>query len=403
VTESIKSSKLFLVSAFEPTIVDGLRPMRFMGISKAAVKMGYQLEIFTSTFRHGIKKSRYPSNHSINLTEENTQIHFEYAIPYASNVGILRFVSHTIWGISVFAKLIKRERPELIISALPTLTVNFLLGLYSRIYGIKLNIDIIDPWPHCFVTWTDSKIFKGFIWTITIPMKILTKYIIKYTTTCTAISKEYVDWAAEIDKSVKASVFYPAIDFQFVQLNKVERNDLNNKFKLVYAGSFADTYDIPCIIASAEKLKDYDDIEFHFAGKGKNENLVLEAIQSGLNIKYHGVLNSKELIQLLWQCDIGLIQHKVGASQTVTYKFFDYLSANCAIINSLQSEMKDAIDKNKLGINHNPSDSSALKDAILVLYNNREELESIKLRAGKYTELYGDMDITYRNLINFCK
>jgi glycosyltransferase involved in cell wall biosynthesis len=92
------------------------------------------------------------------------------------------------------------------------------------------------------------------------------------------------------------------------------------------------------------------------------------------NLEYVGRVPKKTLMEYYYLADLGMTQHIKGATQSVTYKLFDLLACGLPVLNSLESEMKDIILENRVGLHNKPGDSEKLADNIQFLYENHSEL-----------------------------
>jgi len=388
--------------------MDGMRPMRYMGIADAAVKMGYDVTFFSSTFRHSNKTQRFSETTSVRVND-NYEVVYIKSPGYKSHISIKRLWAHYILGINLFRQVRKIEnKPDIIIVAIPTLSSAYLITKWAKKNNIKVFADIIDPWPDSFYgLYKDWRkiLLKLFL----TPLSFVSIKILRNVTGVISISNEYCQWSLKkANRNHPTGVFYPLVNFDEIQLiqHKLKLNNYssnNNTINVVYAGSFTISYDIPCILNAAQILEEKynQNIIFHFAGRGFYQKDIEERLKNSSNIQYHGLLNFNQLQELFSICDIGLIEHFAMASQTVTYKLFDYLSADLVVINSLNSEMWDIIELNNIGLNHLSSDATELANSIETFYLNRDLLNSTKLNARKYCELNGNSQIGYTQLINF--
>ena len=98
--------------------------------------------------------------------------------------------------------------------------------------------------------------------------------------------------------------------------------------------------------------------------------------------------------------DLGFTQHIKGATQSVTYKLFDLLSAGLPILNSLESEMKEIIVENKVGLHNEPGNWKQLRENILFFYNNREKIDNYRQNGFELTKKSGENSVIYGGFID---
>ena len=299
----------------------------------------------------------------------------------------------------------RNEKPDIIYISLPPLSTVDKVVKWACEQRIPVIIDIIDPGPDVFLKVFPSTI-KGWAKIPLWPFYNKLKRITTNSSGISSISKQYTDWAKSFTKEKKPSAFfYPAIQLDDVKeaFNKLSSilKKQEDKLRIIYAGSLASSYDIPIILDAAEVMEKRHPgkTEFIIAGVGPQENIIKERNLS--NVQYLGWLGQEEIYKQFYLADIGLTQHTNGATQSVTYKLFDYLSAGLPILNSLQSEMADIITNNKVGFNNKTGDVNGLVTNIEKFLSNKSLLANYKQNALHLTEEKGDSKIVYHQLIEF--
>jgi hypothetical protein len=173
--------------------------------------------------------------------------------------------------------------PDAIIIAIPTLSSALNISKWANDRKIPIFIDIIDPWPDSFfLLYKDWRQF--FLKLVLLPMSFRIRQILKHVNGAVAISNAYCQWAESISpKKIKTKAFYPSVNFNEI---RKKQNDLksqyntesNNDLHLIYAGSFAISYDIPCILDSAKILYKKVSDSKHIRGKRKGKNMIMRCI-----------------------------------------------------------------------------------------------------------------------------
>ena len=90
-----------------------------------------------------------------------------------------------------------------------------------------------------------------------------------------------------------------------------------------------------------------------------------------------------------------------GATQSVTYKLFDYLSAGLPVLNSLMSEMATLISQHEVGLNNQPGDAQTLARGIMQYLDVPGMLERQKANALAFTAAEGDNEVVYGRIVTF--
>ena len=117
---------------------------RFLYLAKMLAS-NHDVEIITSNFRHTTKRHRKESVEKWPFT-----ITFIDEPGYPKNVCLKRFVSHDKWGKNVLKYMKKRNSPDVVYCAIPSLTGPSLIAKYCEKNGIRFVIDVQDLWPEAF-------------------------------------------------------------------------------------------------------------------------------------------------------------------------------------------------------------------------------------------------------------
>lgn len=393
--------KIWLVSIFEQTPVDKVFSTRFLSIADEALSRGHQVTFWGSTFKHNTKEQRYEKTTYLDY-KENYQLVFVKSMGYEKNVAPKRLISHALLGKEMVAEMNKVDKPDVILLAFPPISLAFEVTAWAKREGIPLIMDIIDPWPTLFESavpgW--ASFLKGPVFRR--PRERL-KESLTNVDVLTAISNQYLDWSLEFFEVQQKECLYPAADYTLIRKYIENANSLDlpkKKLNLIYAGSLASSYDIATILSAADQLSKYQDIHFYFAGAGPKEAIIQEYMAKHSNVSFLGRLAKDVLMDYYAHCDLGMTQHTKGATQSVTYKLFDLLSAGLPILNSLESEMKDIIVDNQVGLHNAPGDSDALAENILTFYQNPDQLKSYQENGLKLAREVGDTQVIYKRFVD---
>lgn len=398
--------KIWIVSLFDPVPTDNARPMRYMSIAKSAVDKGHQVIHFSSTFKHNSKTFRFETNH-----EEKINDLYELVLlktkPYKKNVSFTRILSHLDYSKKLIGKINSIGKPNIILVALPPIAPALELCKWAKKNGIPIVVDIIDPWPDAFLKLVSKKI-KPWLKIAMLPMYRNLQFILRNCAGVVAISAEYIEWAKQSGYAQdNFQHFLPSVPFKEIQekINKynTEKPRTDKRLRIIYAGNLGVGYDIPTILKAACELENQypGRILFVFAGLGKYQSLVSEYASKCSNILYVGRLDYDELIYQYSISDLGLAQYAINATQSVTYKFFDYLSAGLPILNSLRSEMSVLIEEHQLGFNNYPGDVKSLVSNIIKFLHDPVLKNQLKKNAIDYTRENGDNEIVYNRMTQF--
>lgn len=396
----------WLVSIFEQTPVDKVTDTRFQCIARELLRRGHTVTFFASTFKHNTKNQRFSGTTVVAVEEGFTMVYIKSAA-YRENISVRRMSAHWQFARDAVSVFSAYEKPDRILVAFPPISLAYSTAIWARSQKIPVFIDIIDPWPDIFRKPLRS--LPTFVQSaLLFPMERKVRKLFKTVDGVTAISRQYISWARSYNPNLeKAECFYPAVDFEGMQLQLQDacRSGLKeaHPFSVIYAGSLASSYDLPAILQAAALLEQKYDraIRFLIAGAGPQADLVREYEKQHANLVYLGRLNKKELMRQYYLSDAGLTQHIKGASQSVTYKLFDLLACGLPIFNSLESEMKDIILDNEVGFFNEPGNGVQLAENIERLYLDKALQQHYRENAIRLTRSQGDSSVVYSRLVDF--
>jgi glycosyltransferase involved in cell wall biosynthesis len=93
--------------------------------------------------------------------------------------------------------------------------------------------------------------------------------------------------------------------------------------------------------------------------------------------------------------------YRQRATQTVSYKLFDYLGAGLPIISSLDGEMADILEREGIGWNYPPEDARALGALVQTILDHRATVSSMARRARAFAESHGNAETVYPAMAAF--
>jgi glycosyltransferase involved in cell wall biosynthesis len=396
---------IWIVSLFDPTPIDEPIFPRFIEIAKAANKQGHYVKHFTSTFRHTKKQYRFTES-QVKTISEKYEVVFTHSMSYKNNMSPTRFIAHRDYAKKLVKAFSFLEKPDVIFISMPPLSTIREVTKWGQNNKVPVVVDVIDPWPDSFIKDVPNSL-KPLARVLIKPFYDKLKKSFRDAAAITAISNGYLEWAKNHHDSSKITkAFFLAIDVDEVKKvsDKVIKKKIGERpLRLIYAGSLASSYDIPSILKAAEIIeKTYPGkTEFVFTGKGPQLEMIKQYEEKYNNIEYLGWLSKEELLRQYALADIGLIQHKNSLTQTITYKFFNYMSAGLVLLNSLQTEMADMIKEFNLGLNNKEGDYKTLTDNIITYLKQPELLERQKSNVVAFTYEKGHTKNVYNSLVDF--
>jgi glycosyltransferase involved in cell wall biosynthesis len=397
----------WLVSAFEPIPSDGMRPMRFMGLADQLLDREHQVVLWTTSFSHHRKRHRFDRD-TVCDVRPGYQVVVLRSWGYKNNVSLRRFLAHRHFAQRLQDELVRRERPDAILISVPPLDSAAVVLDYGAKHNVPVVVDVIDPWPDAFLSLVPHA-FQPSAQAVLSPWKHQARDIFQRATAICAVSNSYLEWAQRQapDPQKPRAVFYPAVNIQefdrlVAQTGGYQRSE-NLRTRMVYAGALSNAYDLETVVQSARRLADegFDQVEFLIAGDGSKSHR-LHAMASGLhNLQFLGWLGAGDLARLFARCHVAIACYARRATQSVTYKLFDYLAAGLPILCSLPGEMAEIIQREQLGFQYEAEDQAAFVEIVRQVCRHSHEISAMSHRARRFAEANGDQRQVYNRMAHF--
>lgn len=373
---------------------------RFVYIAKLLSKSKEDnIEIITSDFSHA-RREKFNKKGKL----AGVKITACHELGYSKNVCLKRLKSHEKLSQNIEKYLEKRNRPDCIYCAIPSLTVGKRVAKYCKKYNIRFIIDIQDLWPEAFKMVFNVPILSDMIF---YPMKKQADYIYKCADEVVAVSETYVNRALKVNKkcSKGLSVFL-GTDLEhfdkYAKENKVDKD--NTKIKIVYIGTLGHSYDIKSVIDAIKILNNQgiNNIKFIVMGDGPlKQEFECYAKKKNVDCEFTGRLEYEKMVGQLCSCDIAVNPIKKGSAGSIINKVGDYAAAGLPVINTQESEeYRNLIDKYQLGINVSNEDINSMANAIEKLYSNENIRKIYGDNNRKMAKEGFDREKTYQKIIS---
>ncbi|MCL9971715.1 glycosyltransferase family 4 protein [Anoxybacillus kestanbolensis] len=170
-----------------------------------------------------------------------------------------------------------------------------------------------------------------------------------------------------------------------LEIEKQLKN-LDNKFKVVYAGAHSLANNLSRMIDLAYLLKNNTDIHFLLIGDGTEKKALIEkSNQLGLeNITFFDPLPKEYIPSFLARCDLGFISLKDSSLYKWGFslnKMYDYMAAGLPIV--IDTSIKDnVISRNNLGIVSNNLEEISEQ----IIFLSKSDLSPIKEKLYLYVK-----------------
>lgn len=320
---------------------------RITNVMESLEVMNNDVRYVTTDFIHSRKEYR-----EIKVNAKNRC--YIHVPSYKKNLSFKRIYSHIIFAIRLNRFLNQLpEIPHAIYCAMPTSTAAYVAGKYCKKNGVKFVIDVIDLWPDSLLPLTKYKKILSFITSF---WKWFTIQAYKMADIILGESKEYAFEAAKYNPSVPVYPFYLGVDVDKVKV-AIENSDLKiekteKEIWIAYGGSLGTSYDFETLIKSVSVLNGKYAYKLWFIGDGVGRYKIEDCAQKyHVNFEITGFLPYEKLLSYLSHCDIAINIFRENTKVVHSYKFNDYVATQCFILNSLEGETAEMIDKYQIGLN----------------------------------------------------
>jgi glycosyltransferase involved in cell wall biosynthesis len=312
--------------------------------------------LVTSDYSHKYKRKRDLQK------KEGMEIHQVKTLPYPSNTGILRFISHFLLAVRSLPVLWRETKKSDIVYILtPPLTLPFFQVLIAKTHKTKIVLDFTDIWPQAFSIFVKNRLLKAAF----APLEILQRIIIRSSDVCIVINRKY----AEILNSSQNPKFHliplgiPK-DKQHGTKVPTENSSDVYLFKLkewkrkgvvfCFGGNIGTAYDFKRMIEIVNGYQlNYGSAYFIIVGDGDRRDELQQMLLEEARFDYEitGRLAYQDFLRVLSFCDFGFNLYKPTPFISTTYKMYDYMKSNLWLINNLEGDSEEMIEAFRIGIN----------------------------------------------------
>lgn len=305
---------------------------------------------------------------------------------------VLNYISYAL-SASILGPFLCREKYDLVfVSQYSPVFVGLPAIVLKRIKHIPLVMWVQDLWP-------ESLSASGAVRSPTILGYVdkVVSFIYKQCDKILVQSKGFIESVENHAIPRQKIIYWPnwAEKLYNSDTDTTEYSDklvkLPKGFRIMFAGNIGAAQDFETIVAAAEKLKDFPDIQLIVLGDGRMKPWVeAEVIKRNLkNIHLLGRHAIDSMPAFFSEADVMLVTLKREEifALTIPGKVQSYMACAKPIIACLEGEGARVITESKAGIVCQPEDAESLATAILQMYQMKPEERSILgMNARNYYE-----------------
>ncbi len=372
--------KVWINSPFDTLPGEGGRPMRYWLLCRALVAAGHEVVFWSSDFHH-VTKRRRPLKQV--YAADGFQVRLVPTPAYRANVGLRRLHSHRQyarrWRAMARAEVAagRLPRPDAIVVSLPPLELFGAAAALRRSWGCRLVVDIQDLWPESFLRLLPRSLqWCGNL--LLLPARLRARRAYRAADGVAAVAQRYLQWAREQGCRAAMGLFPLGCILPGMEAAATADGDEGRReddLRLCYVGNLGNSYDIATMIEGvrlleAEGLK----VSLTVAGEGPQRRRVAVAAGQGAPIRDLGYLPKAEMEALLARCDVGIVPMVASSWVAVPNKVVDYAAAGLAMVNGLQGETQELLERYDAGILYGSGDAAGFASAVRRYLDDRELL-----------------------------
>jgi len=408
--------RVWLVKIGEPLPTDtgDPRPGRTWLLAEALKRRGHEVTWWTSSFDHRLNNHRAVGLKQAVVDAGKIDLQVLKSPGYRASMSVGRQFDHLIVGIKFFLLARKQERPDLIVSSLPTLELCAVTRRFGKAWGIPYIVDIRDLWPDIYIRAFPKK-FRPLLTPLIWPLKMIARLTCRDASAIMGVSQPFVDWGlakagrASTPLDVEVPLGYPAPATykdqsrteEFWSSQGVGRGDQCISF----LGAFNKNVDYAAVVEVASRLaEEFPSVKFVMAGDGDGANRLLKLSRSRPNIIVPGWIGKSAIQDLLERSILGLLMYVPSSDflMSIPNKVPEYLSAGVPIATTLQdSEVSRLIDQHGCGFTYSRFDADALEQIVRrVIGAPDDERNGWQVRAKQLYEARFRAEVVYDQCVS---
>lgn len=389
--------KIWLVKVGEPVPTDSQveRPHRTGILAARLSSAGHEVTWWCSTFNHASKTHRSQGLQHDTITETLSTIQL-HGRAYHRNTSLARILNHRDEAQQFALEAPKHERPDVILSAYPTINLSVEAVRYGREHGVPVVLDVRDLWPDIFADVVPPMLRP----LARVALAILfggKSFVFRHATAVVGTSESFVDWGLAAGHRIRTTLdrAFPH-GYPVAKLSEKHRADAVEFWRgqfggeipqrvVCFFGNFSDhVLDLDTVLGAARLLEaGTDAVTFVLCGTGPS-HARLSQLASGLrSVLLPGRMDAAQIRVLMEHSRVGLLpyQPRWDFVKNLPNKAIEYLSAGLPIVTCLSGEVENLICAHDCGAVYESDNPSSLAAAIRMLIADERGRESRRARA----------------------
>lgn len=336
----------------------------------------------------------YKGLFSVSEKIQNITIKRLWIYPSNSHMILKRIFSILSFSMSLFFYLVFKKTPDKVIIQSPPLLLSFISICILSLKRKKIILNVSDLWPTAAL---ELKVMK--VGSLSHKMALLfERFIYKRATLIFGQSEEIITHIHSLFPNKNCFLYrnYPdhfKENFELV-------NDNSSTIKFFYAGLLGVAQGIFQLIQNLH-LENLN-IELHLFGDGTEKDEIKLFLEKNPKAKifFHGMLERKELHEILKTFDIALVPLKTRIFGSVPSKIYEYSALGFPILYFGGGEGETIVENNNLGWIAPVEDFERLNATLIEINTTgRVQIHLMKKNIFNHAKIHFNLDSQMNNLI----
>jgi len=405
--------QVWLVNPFDPCPGGPEQLGRYAHLVRALRDAGHGVVWWSSTFSHRFKSEVDAPSLQRQAASWGVELRLIPTPPYRSNVSWRRLWSHLIYARRFRQLAQDAEHPDLILASSPPLEAAGEAARLGRCWDVPTIIDIQDRWPDAFVRVL-PRAARGLSRLILRPWYRAERRAYRRADGIIGVARGYVERGLAVGGEKKYRGVLPIgvhlgdVDEAVTRGTKTYGHRWakpDDRIWMIYSGSLSRNYDFLTVIRAAilSKQRFGGRVRFLITGQGHLAEKARRIIKREKldNVEMCGFLDFEEWAYLVSQADAGFNASFADALIYMPNKFFFYLAAGLALLNTIPGQCAELISKHHCGLSYQPGDTDACFASIRKLVEAPEDLRRMQAASRHLAETGFDRRIIDREFVKF--
>jgi glycosyltransferase involved in cell wall biosynthesis len=390
---------IWLLTIGEPIpIAEGVRDRlhRTGCFGRYLASRGHHVVWWTSTFDHFRKKHLMPNDTAI-TDISGLRIRLLHGRGYRRNVSVSRFLDHAQVARRFSALSGDEPRPDILVSALPTVEMCLAAEAYGARNGVPTVVDLRDMWPDIIADAAPAPL-RPVSRVLLSPLFSQAHRACASASALIGITDAFVDWGLRRARRVRSQLdrafpftYDPEVsapeEIQAAEAFWDARGIHANASELLvcYFGNVGQQIDLSHVIEAARQLlASGKSVRFVLCGEGERLEEYRRDATDLPNVLLPGWVNRAQILALMRRSSLGLdpLKERFDFLATVNNKAIEYMSAGLPIISSPQQGTLCAmLGSAQCGVSYPSGDAACLAKHLSRFAENREELRRMGANA----------------------